>query len=98
MSTIDDIKRALETCARRPDRMNFSALELMIAAALADAERKGSEQMREATGWRLVAWAHEDGRVIRAETMEIAKRDGGATYSSVKGYTIPLYAAPEHKE
>lgn len=46
-------------------------------------------------GWRLLAWAHEDGRVIGAETMETARRDGGATLSSVKGYTIPLYAAPE---
>lgn len=46
MSTIDEIKRALELCKLRPDRMNFSALELMIAAALADARREGAERMR----------------------------------------------------
>jgi hypothetical protein len=47
MSTIDEIKAALEKCERRPDRMNLDALELMIAAALADARREGAEQMRE---------------------------------------------------
>jgi hypothetical protein len=48
MSTIDEIKEALEKCERRPDRMNFAALELMIASAIADARREGAEQMREA--------------------------------------------------
>ena len=48
MSTINEIKRALELCKLRPDRMNFSALELMIAAALAEAWREGAEQMRAA--------------------------------------------------
>lgn len=46
MSTIDEIEVALELCARRPDRMNFSALKVMIASALADARRDGAEQMR----------------------------------------------------
>ena len=48
MSTIDEIEVALELCARRPDRMNFSALKVMIAAALEDALREGAEAMREA--------------------------------------------------
>ena len=48
MSTIDEIKRALETCERRPDLMNFAAVKLMIASALADDRRDGAEQMREA--------------------------------------------------
>ena len=48
-------------------------------------------------GWRLMAWAHEDGRVIPVTMIDNAKRDGGATFSSVKAYTIALYAAPEHK-
>lgn len=48
MSKIDEIRRALEKRERRPDGMNFAALELMIAAALEDARREGAEQMREA--------------------------------------------------
>ena len=38
-----------------------------------------------------LAWMHEDGRVVRAETMEHARRGGGAMLSSLAGYTIPLY-------
>lgn len=40
-----------------------------------------------------MAWAHEDGRVISASTKATAERDGGASASSVRGYTIPLFAA-----
>ena len=50
MSKINEIKRALELCKLRPDRMNFAALELMIAAALAEARREGAEAIREAAG------------------------------------------------
>ena len=50
MSKINEIMGALELCKLRPDRMNFSALELMIAAALADARREGAEEMRGAAG------------------------------------------------
>jgi len=39
-----------------------------------------------------VAWMHEDGRVVPAATMATARKDGGATLSSLRGYTIPLYA------
>lgn len=38
-----------------------------------------------------VAWMHpDDGRVIPAATMRTAVQDGGASLSSVRGYTIPL--------
>jgi len=39
-----------------------------------------------------VAWMHVDGRVVPAATMATARKDGGATLSSLRGYTIPLYA------
>ena len=53
MSTINEIKCALELCKLRPDGMDFSALELMIASALAEARREGAEAMRAkaAQGW-----------------------------------------------
>ena len=38
-----------------------------------------------------LAWMHEDGRIVRAETMEHARRHGGAMLSSLADYTIPLY-------
>lgn len=41
----------------------------------------------------VIAWAHPDGRVVPASTMESAKRDGGAMESSLAGYTIPCVAA-----
>lgn len=39
-----------------------------------------------------VAWMHIDGRVISAATMDQAYMDGGAMQSSLRDYTIPLYA------
>jgi hypothetical protein len=39
-----------------------------------------------------VAWTHIDGRVISAATMDQAYMDGGAMQSSLRDYTIPLYA------
>jgi hypothetical protein len=42
---------------------------------------------------QTLGWAHEDGRVISAQTKSTAERDGGASASSVKGYTIRLVAA-----
>lgn len=36
------------------------------------------------------AWAHPDGRVVPAATMDAARRDGGAMASSLAGYTIAL--------
>lgn len=47
MNTIDGISLALELCARRPDRMNFAALELMIASALEEARQEKAS----ASGW-----------------------------------------------
>ena len=44
------------------------------------------------------AWMHEDGRVITAATMSGARKDGGAMLSSLRGYTIPLYANPTAQE
>ena len=41
----------------------------------------------------VIAWAHPDGRVVPASTMESAKRDGCAMESSLAGYTIPCVAA-----
>lgn len=42
----------------------------------------------------VAAWITEDGeRVVTAITMEGAKRDGGATLSSMKPYCVPLYPA-----
>ncbi len=41
------------------------------------------------------AWMHPDGRVVPASTMATAKRDGGASASSLAGYNIPLYTAPQ---
>jgi hypothetical protein len=38
----------------------------------------------------VIAWAHEDGRVISATTKANGERDGGAMASSLSGYTIPL--------
>lgn len=37
-----------------------------------------------------MAWAHPDGRVVPASTMDSARHDGGAMLSSLRGYTIPL--------
>lgn len=45
---------------------------------------------------RVIAWAHEDGRVVAASTMESAQRDGGAMKSSLAGYTTPLGAIGMH--
>lgn len=70
MSAIDEIKCALETCAKRPDRMNFSALELMIATALADARREGAEQMRA-----------ESAKLARALPLYYGSGDDGADES-----------------
>jgi len=42
-----------------------------------------------------VVWMHPDGRVVTANTMECALRDGGAMRSSLIDYTIPLYTAPQ---
>ncbi|MGI4717249.1 MAG: hypothetical protein ACRYGO_07490 [Janthinobacterium lividum] len=41
-------------------------------------------------GGKILAWAHEDGRVVGASTMDAARRDGGAMRSSLSDYTIPL--------
>lgn len=38
----------------------------------------------------ILGWAHEDGRVIPASTKATAERDGGASASAVRDYTIPL--------
>lgn len=43
---------------------------------------------------KAVAWMHPDGRVIRHSTIVRAHLDGGATLSSARGYTIPLYTHP----
>ena len=47
-----------------------------------------------------VARMHEDGsgRVISQRTYADAQRDGGASWSSVKNYTTPLYAHPAEPE
>lgn len=40
-------------------------------------------------------WATEDGeRVVSASTMDRARRDGGATLSGLRPYSVPLYTAP----
>lgn len=41
-----------------------------------------------------VAWADSDGRVVRSATKKHAVESGGASLSSVRAYTIPLYAHP----
>ena len=41
------------------------------------------------------AWMHPDGRVVTADTMRGALRDGGAMLTSLRPYTIPLYRAKE---
>ncbi len=38
---------------------------------------------------------HEDGRVINGASKAGLVRDGGASASSMAGYTIPLYTAPQ---
>jgi len=47
-----------------------------------------------------VARMHEDGsgRVINQRSYAEARRDGGASWSSVKNYTIPLYTHPPRRE
>jgi len=45
-----------------------------------------------------VVWMHPDGRVVTANTMECALRDGGAMRSSLIDYTIPLYTADAIRE
>ena len=45
-----------------------------------------------------VAWMHSDGRVVPATTKRTGERDGGATKSSLAGYTIPLYATPQQQK
>ena len=53
------------------------------------ARRDGSALERDV---RPCAWMHEDGRVVPAATMDAARRDGGAMLSSLRDYTVPLYA------
>lgn len=43
----------------------------------------------------VMAYAHPDGRVVRAETMASARKDGGAMLSSLAGYTISLVPAQQ---
>ena len=40
----------------------------------------------------ILAWAHPDGRVVPAATMDSAQRDGGAMASSLAVHTIPCVA------
>lgn len=45
------------------------------------------------------AWMTEDGqRVVTAQTMDGARRDGGAMLSSLRSYSIPLVRAPMKSE
>lgn len=45
-----------------------------------------------------MAWMHEDGRVVSANTMNGARRDGGAILAGLSGYLTPLYAHPPQAE
>jgi hypothetical protein len=55
---------------------------------------------RRETEQEPVARMHEDGsgRVINQRSYAEARRDGGASWSSVKNYTIPLYTHPPRRE
>ena len=82
--TPDDLRSladALEPMARAPRFEDFDVPAFCAwVRACADAQP--------------VAWMHIDGRVISAATMDQAYRDGGAMQSSLRDYTIPLYAHP----
>lgn len=41
------------------------------------------------------AWMADDGRVVPASTMTAAQKDGGATLSSMRPFSIPLFRASE---
>lgn len=71
-------------------RLSYNELCGMVRAALAAPQ---SQQ-------QVVAWAHPDGRVVPASTMDSARSDGGAMLSSLTDYTIALVAiaAPQAVE
>ena len=65
------------------DELNDGDMESIWNAALA------SSAEAEPAGWQT-----EDGRTISARQKADALRDGGASASSVKPYSIPLYSSP----
>ena len=73
MSSIDEIMGAIgrhgDDCIRDGDASSesFEALRELIAAALADAERKGAEAMRETAAWQCKQKAEREG----AKAMEV---------------------------
>ena len=56
--------------------------------------KEAADYLRACADAQPVGWMHPDGRVVPTATMDQAYRDGGAMQSSLRDYTIPLYAAP----
>lgn len=59
---------------------------------LAKANAIAAWNRRAATSGEAVAWMHEEDprRVISHAQREAARRDGGASWTSVRAYTVPL--------
>ena len=75
--------------------MNLDQAYDWLAPKLQTSERKVLDVIyaaAKAGGARIAAWAHEEdpARVISAAQKAQAERDGGASASSVKPYSVPL--------
>ena len=81
----DEMDRALN---RGYAERSAEVFKLMLAPA-----QSPSQPLVEAREPEIRAWESEDGRVISAAQKATALRDGGASASSVKGYTKALFAA-----
>jgi hypothetical protein len=71
--------------ANRPER--WQAIEA-LRAALTQQEQEPVARMH----------ADGSGRIISQATYDEAQRQGGAPWSSVRGYTTPLYTRPPRRE
>ena len=78
-----------------PDELRALADRLRDPASPdADDIDRAADYLRACADAQPVGWMHPDGRVVPTATMDQAYRDGGAMQSSLRDYTIPLYAAP----
>ena len=98
------IREARAMLAARPDPEHAAARQRIVGPSLPELVDRLRDAVPEVSGQvaarpsvpqgEPVAWAHADGRVVPASTMEAARRDGGAMMSSLRDYTVPLYARP----
>lgn len=87
----DLLKRIDEAHFALLNGMNHEELDVLLRDCHAEIER-----LRQALAAPVepVAWMHPDGRVVSGETMNGARKDGGAILSGLKSHNIPLYTTP----